>query len=261
QHRYLLAGAGGRDGRTQRDLGLSETDVAADHAVHRLRRGKVGQYRVDCSELVGRLLETEAFREARQHRAVVVDGIALAGRTLRMDRQQFRGGVADFFGRLALGALPRFAAQRMQWCVFVVCTAVAADQTELRDGHVQLVAPRVLDGEELARHAADVECHQAEITADAVIDVHDRCADFQLREIAQDGFRIAFRDLPAAVFAARAFTGQLAFGESHDRWLREHEAAFQRRDCDGKGYSFTVIPGVAQRRYGIQSFCLVRRIW
>ena len=73
QHRDLLAGGGGDEGRAHRDFGLAEADVAADHAVHRLRAGQVADHRFDRGVLVGRFLEREGRRERLVHRAVDVE--------------------------------------------------------------------------------------------------------------------------------------------------------------------------------------------
>ena len=131
--------------------------------------------------LVGRFLERERCGELLGHRAIDRQRDALPRFALRVDREQFGGDVADFLRGLLLRALPRIAAERMQRREFGRGAGVAADQMQLRDGHVELVALRVFDREEFAALAADVELQQALITADAVIDVHDRRADARAR--------------------------------------------------------------------------------
>ena len=59
QHRDLLAGDGGDEGRTHGNLGLAEADVAADDEVHRLRGRQLADHHLDRGMLVGGLLERE----------------------------------------------------------------------------------------------------------------------------------------------------------------------------------------------------------
>ena len=63
QQRHLSSRLHGDEGGAQRDLGLPEADVAADHAIHRLARGQVLEHGVDRALLVGRFLEREARGE------------------------------------------------------------------------------------------------------------------------------------------------------------------------------------------------------
>ena len=154
-------------------------------------------------------------------------GRALARFALRVDREQLGGDVAHFLRGLALGAFPRIAAERMQRREFGRRAGVAADEVQLRDRHVELVAFRVFDREEFAALAADVEFEQSLIAADAVIDVHDRRADRELAKVADDRFRIA-RGAFAAAALLCAFAEQLAFGEDGERGFGEREAVFER---------------------------------
>ena len=154
--------------------------------------------------LIGRFLERERRGELLGHRLIDRQRDALPRLALRVDREQFGGDVAHFLRGLSLRALPRVAAERMQRREFRRGAGVAADEMQLRNRHVELVALGVFDGEEFAALAADVELEQALIAADAVIDVHDRRADRELAEIADDRFRIARGALATAASAARA---------------------------------------------------------
>ena len=63
QHSHLMAGLHGHERRAQRDFGLAEAHVAADHAVHRLRAAPVLEHAVDGGLLVFGFLEWELQRE------------------------------------------------------------------------------------------------------------------------------------------------------------------------------------------------------
>src|SRR6185312_16855525 len=145
---------------------------------------------------------------------------------------------AHLFGGLLARAFPRVAAERMQWCEFRRGAGVAADQPQLRHRHVELVALGVFDGEELAIHAAHVHREQALVAAHAVINVHDRRAEGELGEIADDRFRIARGAAAtlAVALAAHPLAVQLALSEHGERGFGEREALFQAGDGDGELY-------------------------
>ena len=62
--RDLLAGKRNGRGGAQGHLGLAEADIAADQAVHRTSRGKVGEHVSDGAQLIRRFREREARDEA-----------------------------------------------------------------------------------------------------------------------------------------------------------------------------------------------------
>ena len=233
QHRDLLAAGGGDEGGAHRHFGLAEADIAADHAIHRLRGRQVADHRLDRGMLVGGFLEREGCREGLVHRPVDVDGQALARMPARLDLQQFGGDIADFLGGLLLRLRPLLAAEVVQRRGVGVGAGIAADAVELRHRHVQAVALGVFDVEEFAGHAADVHRQQAAIPADAVVLVDDGRAEAELAEVADDRFRFA----PGALAAARlrgAFGEQLAFGEHAQRRIGEGETVVERGDGDAE---------------------------
>ena len=179
------------EGGAQGHLGLAETDVTADHAVHRQRRFEVGNHRVDGVLLVRRLLVGEAGGKLGVQALVHRKGKALAGLAARVQVEQFGGHVADLFRGLALRGLPLAAAQAVQRRRFRVAAGVAADQVEGRDRHVQLVAAVVFQHQELGRPAVDLEGFQALVTAHAMVFVDHRRALGEIVEVADDGFRVA----------------------------------------------------------------------
>src|SRR5690606_13958316 len=110
---------------------------------------------------------------------------------------------------------------------------VTPDEMQLRDRDVQLVTTCILDREELAVGAADVQFQQSLVTTDAMVDMHDRRADRELGKVADDRLGIA-RGTLAAARLLRALAEQLAFGQYGDRRFVEDETGFARRDRDGE---------------------------
>ena len=77
------------------------------------------------------------------------------------------------------------AAERVQRRLLGRGAAVAADEMQARDRHVELVAAGVFERQELGLAFAEIHALQAEVAADAVLLVHDRVADLDLRQVAQ----------------------------------------------------------------------------
>ncbi len=243
QHRDLLAGRGGDERGAHRDFGLAETDVAADHPVHRLRAGEVADHRFDRGVLVRGFLEREGRGERFVHHPVDIDRQALARLAPGLDLQQFGGDVADLLGCLLLRLRPLLATEVVQRRGVRVGAGIAADPVQLRDRHVQAVALGVFDVEELAGHAADVHRQQPAVAADAVVFVHDRCAQRELAEVADDRLGFAAGALAAARLRG-AFGEQLAFGEHAQGGIIEREAVVERGHRDGE------LAGLAAGRRG-----------
>ncbi len=149
--------------------------------------------------LVWRFFEAKAFGKGIQIVLLVVELVAFARGALGVEVQQLGGGIAHLRGSLALGALPLATAEAMQLNRFGVGTAVARDNLQLRDWHIQRVAAGIFEMQEFVVTIAVVEVHQPLIAADAMTFMHDRIADLQLGQVAQPAFQIA-----AAVFCALA---------------------------------------------------------
>ena len=106
QHRDLLAVHHRDEGGAQRDLGLAEADIAADQPVHRLAGLQVVDHRLDRGGLVGRFLETETGGEGLVVVRAELEGMALARGALRVQIQQFGGGVAHLLLRACAWPCP-----------------------------------------------------------------------------------------------------------------------------------------------------------
>ena len=216
QHGDLLARRGGDERGAHRDFGLAEADVAADDAIHRLRRRQVADDRFDRAELVGGFLEWERRGERFVHRAVDVDRQARRARGAWPGSPAVRRRRRAPFGGFLLRLGPLLAAERMQRRGLGRCARIAVDQMQLRDRHVQAVALGVFDLDVFAGRAAGLQRDQPAVAADAMVLVHDRRAFGQLAQVADDRFGLAAGALAAARLAG-AFREQLAFGEHRDR--------------------------------------------
>jgi hypothetical protein len=161
QYRHLLAVGHGDEGGAHGDLGLAEADVAADQAVHRLAGFHVLDHGIDGRLLVGRFLEAEAVGEGFQVVLLEDERVALAGRALGIQVQQFGGGVVHLLGGLLLGLFPLARAQRVQLDGFRVRAAVARDDLQLGHRHVELGAVGVFEVEEFGVAFAEVHVQQA----------------------------------------------------------------------------------------------------
>ena len=177
QDRDLLAAVDGDEGGAQRDLGLAEADVAADEPVHRPRRDHVLDHGVDRGVLVGRLVEAEARRERLVVVRLEAEREAFARRAARVQVQELGGGVAHLLGGLAARLVPLARAELVQRRFLGADAGVARDQVQLRDRHVERRLVRVLELQEFAGlflGATEVDRDQAQVAADAVVDVHHR---------------------------------------------------------------------------------------
>ena len=240
QDRDLLAAGDGDERGTQRDLGLAEADVAADEPVHRLRGDHVLDHRVDRGLLVRCLLEAEARREGFVVVRLEAERETLACGTARIQVQQLGGGVAHLLGGLAPGLVPLAGAEPVQRCFLGADAGVARDQMELRDRHVERGLVGVFEVQELAGapilSIREVDALQARIAPDAVVRMHHRVADLQLRQVLDQRIDVADLLLLAAPARARRGREQLGLGDELDR--RAHvrfepeESLRQRRDRD-----------------------------
>ena len=184
----------------------------------------------DRSGLVLGLLEREAGRECADLRLVHRERVPLARSAARIHVQQFRGRVADPRRGPAAGLRPLVAAELVQRRGFRRRTGVAADPLERLHRHVELVAPGVLEHQELRQHAAGVHRREAEVAADAVILVHDRRAGAQVGELLDDAGRVAVRSSPASLLPC-ALAEQLLLGVEREQRLLQRDARSER--CDG----------------------------
>src|SRR3972149_3117245 len=110
--------------------------------------------------------------------------------------------------------------------------AIAADQVQLRHRHVELVAARVFERQEFGRAFPKIEILQTQVTADAVLLVHHRVADLDLRQVAQHSFAggLALRLARPAIAPLRRI--QLGFGDQREPARGQHEPGGERRNSE-----------------------------
>ncbi len=213
QQRHLLAAHDGDEGGAQGDLGLAEADVAADQAVHRFAGSHVGDHGIDGGGLVRRFLEAEALGKGFVIVRRILEGVALAQRAARVQVQQFGGGIADLLRGLAARLFPLARAERMQRRIFRRGARIARNDVQLRHRHVQLRILGVFQVQEFGFAIAHVHADQAQIAADAVVDMHHRVADLQLRQVAHHGLDLAGAFLLAAAGAPARAGIQFGLGD------------------------------------------------
>ena len=157
-----------------------------------------------------------------------LERVALARRALRVEIQQFGGGVAHLLHRAALGLVPCAAAQLVQRRGFRRAAAVAADDMQLRHRHVEFVGVGIFQQQEFVLAFAEVEIDQPAIARDAMLLVHHRVADLELGQVAQHAFHVAlFRGARGA--AARLCGVEFGFGDEGKIFFGQDEAVLQRR--------------------------------
>ena len=150
QHRDLLAAQHRQQGRAQRDLGLAVADVAADQAIHGARACMSSSTVSMALRLIGRLLERERLLELAEDGVGGREGVAGQRRALRVELQQLLGDLARL-GRDAPALLePGLAAQLVEADGVGLAAAVAVDQADAVDRHVDRAAV-VLEVQEVLR--------------------------------------------------------------------------------------------------------------
>ena len=214
----LLAAGDGDEGGAQCHLRLAEADVAADEPVHRPRRDHVLDDGMDGGMLVGRFLEAEARGEGLVVVRLEAEREAFARGPPCIQRQQLGGGVAHLLGGAPARLFPLAGAEPVQCRLVGADAGVAGDEMQLRDRHRERRLVGVLEVQELARlRVAEGDEAQAEVSADAVVHVHDRVADVEFGEILDQ--RVDVACLLLALLAARARRGgeELGLGDVLDR--------------------------------------------
>ena len=94
----------------------------------------------------------------------------------------------------------------------IVTAGVAGDQVQAGHRHVELCFVGILQGEEFGGLAVELHGHQAQVAADAVIDMHHRRAFAQLGEVL-DHVVAAFSAFFAAATLHHALAEQRALGD------------------------------------------------
>ena len=227
----------------QRDLGLAEADVADHEPVHRLARAEVLDDIADRAVLVLGLLVREAIDEAGIAAAVGFEHVAGLERALGRDRDQLARDLADALLHAALAPLPRLAAEPVERRA-VLARAVARQDLEILDRHVQLVAAGIFQRDAIVRALADRDRCQPDIAADAVIGMNDEVAGRQRRQFGEEGVgRFAALGAADQPVAEHVLLGQ-------HREIGGGEAVLQREHDQRHPAAERLLPAVCQPRAG-----------
>ncbi len=154
--------------------------------------------------------------------------MALAGGSAGLHVEQFGGHVAHLFGGLAAGLLPLVRAQPVERDRVGVGAGIAADQVQVGDRHVELVAFGVLQGQEFAVRVAHIEHFQAQVSPYAVFQVHHQRAGLQVGQAAHDALGI-LAALAVTPSRARMTGKQLGLGQDGDAFVGQAAAAGKRQ--------------------------------
>ena len=183
-YRDLMPGHRRDEGRTQGNLGLAETDVAANQPVHRLARRQIGQHVVDRRILIVGFLPRKAFDELIIAGLIGLQHWGMAQRAQRRGLEQFVRNRADAFLEPALALLPAFAAEPVKRGKFVIA-AIAAEHVDIFDRHVELIAASVFQHHAVMRASADLDRLQAAVAPDPVFEMHHQITGRQRSQFSQ----------------------------------------------------------------------------
>ena len=207
------------------DLGLAETDVAAQQPVHRVSKLHVALDRLDRRALVGRLDVRKRLFHLVLPGCVLGERVALGVDALLVEHDEFLGDLAHRRADLALGLREVGAAEAVQ--LRCLAADVLAQRVDLVGRHVELVAALVRDQQVVALDAADRPLDHALVLADTVLVVHDVVAGLEVLERRR---RLALLLAHGAVGAASA--GEIALGDDRHLGVRQGAATVQRSDGD-----------------------------
>src|SRR5262249_20027185 len=163
---------------------------------------EVGERLLDRGLLVGRLLVREACLELLHRPVAPGEGVPRRELARGVHGEELLRHVAQRAAHALLGALPGRAAKPVEARGVAVGAGVALDQVEPVHGDEQPRVLGVVDAQELARDAAQLEPDEAAVDADAVLGVHEVVAD---REVAErlDGGRVGPAGLRALALAPK----------------------------------------------------------
>jgi hypothetical protein len=178
----LLPVQGGGEGGSYGDLGLPETDVAADEAVHRPRRLEVFLHRLDRLLLVVRFPVRERCLEPLDPVASDVEGEARGLLAARVQGEELAGELADGRPRSGLQVLPGLPAELGERWRLRVGADVAADLGKLLVRDVEPVFTAKGEEEVVTRDTRDLPRLEPDQAADAVVLVDDEVPRAQIRE-------------------------------------------------------------------------------
>ena len=185
----LLAVLYGLEGGAHGDLGLAVADIAAEQAVHGLRRFHVALDVGDGGGLVVGLVEVEGVLELALHVAVGREGGADGGLALGVELEQLGGHIGHRLFDARLGLLPRLRAKPVALGRRAgLAAAIFLDEVEAGERDVELGLVGELEDHQLQRRLAGLfNDAQAAVLRDAVLNVDDVVADGEVAEVGDEG--------------------------------------------------------------------------
>ena len=179
----LFAGEDCFEDGADRDFGLPEADIAADQAIHRAGLFHVGFGGFDGGELVRGFLEREGVLKFSLPEVILGKGEAFGLVALGMEAEEL-GGVIEgggFGGAAGLG--PGFTADFAELGCGLGKPDIARKEVGFREGYVQGHGVGKFYGEHFAHTVGGFEVHVTAKEADAVLEVDQRIAVGEFREV------------------------------------------------------------------------------
>ena len=130
--------------------------------------------------------------------------------------QQFRRGVAHFFGGFAFRLFPVAAPERVQRGVRGVVPRVARNEVQICDRHVKACFLFVFDFEEFALAFARFHVYEPAVAPDPVVDVHDCVAHFEFGHVAHHHLNRIGRAGAARAIASGTRGVEFRFGKKRE---------------------------------------------
>ena len=259
EHHDLAAGVHALKGRAQGDLGLAETHVAAQQAVHGLGRLHVGLDVSDSLQLVACLVVGETLLHLDLLGRIGRTGDTGNRRAARIQVDQIKRQLFGILARLVGSPRPVGGVEPGQARFIAVGTNVARDTVDLLERHVELVAVGIFQQKVVAFLAAHFLARDLAKERDAVGSVHHVVARLKREgDLRNVNLAAAARavGIHAGVEVGDREHGQIGVGHDHAlRQGRVHKGHTPARD-GGHGGAGGSLRGARLERAGVERICL-----
>ena len=159
----------------------------------------------------------------------MLEGVARLRRALGIDIQQLRGYVAHFFRRFLPRPRPGIAAELVQRGIFFRTARIATDQMQGRHRHIEFGVVGVQQHQVFTLDAARFQGSHPRITAYAMLQMDNRLAGMQLRQVADQRVRVDGATVVLTT-ARHALTQQIAFADQRQIIERINKPMFGGAD-------------------------------
>ena len=216
ENRHLFAAHHGHEGGAKGHFGFAKAHVAADETVHGTARRHVFEDGLDRRRLIGRFVKGETFGKRFVVGGRHLEGEARAALPHRVEMKKLRRRVADLFRGLFLRFFPVAAPERMQGGVLRIGPAVSGDEVQIRNGNEELRVVLVFETKEFGFAFVRRHLLETEIAPDPVLEVHDRIAHLEFRDVANEHLDVCRLRSTAKPRAAGTRRIEFRFGEKRD---------------------------------------------